>query len=164
MKKLVLFLFTAIIILSSCSSSKESKAKKLIEEHFKNSMNDWSSYEFVKMTDLDSTFSTFIGSEKGSKMWDKKTDIELNESILQIEAEYETDPERKILLLDSIKKGNDYLLEYLQAEKEFKPKHDGWYTDFSCRGKNKLGALILNKYRFYFDLNVEKIIQISDLE
>ena len=47
MKNLTLLLFTILLLaFASCTQTNEDKARSLIEDQLKKTMNDWNSYEF----------------------------------------------------------------------------------------------------------------------
>lgn len=71
MKKLTVVLFIALV---ACSQSKEEKAKSLIKENMKTSMNDFKSYEAVEFGKLDSTYTSYHNDENYISLtgWEKQ--------------------------------------------------------------------------------------------
>ena len=64
MKKI--FISIAICLLAcACTQTNEDKAKELIEAELQKTMNNWECYEFVEMTKLDSTYSSFSQTQEG---------------------------------------------------------------------------------------------------
>lgn len=159
------FLLLVAFIAFSCSP--ESKAKSIIEKRLKTSMNDWGSYEFVEMTPLKGYYTTFF-NEEGASIFRKTLDYKDQLGRLQIEAKYPElySKKRYKEIVDSIpiyeKMIKSLDEEYTNKEKNFKGKLRGYNTQFKFRGKNKLGVLVLNCYKVYFNKDITEIVHIED--
>lgn len=150
MKKIIL-LICAITALCSCGGSdnqNEKKVREVVEAKLKTEMNDWSSYEFVSLEVVDTIkyidninfrkkdFKERIEREKGSH-------INFSNSI-----------EKDSLILIGI--------DSIQNAMGDKVNEDAAYLyDYKFRGKNKLGAVILEEYLIYISPNWE-IIQMTN--
>jgi|688.fasta_scaffold59650_6 hypothetical protein len=174
MNRIILLLSLGII---ACSSSKEDIAKKNIEEHLLKQMNDAKSYEFVSIDSLqfyskfDSISIELKLAESENTIYKNKVDsynelkqieikiakfknvnttFELDEVNKDIE-----DNNNKISALNSVieKAKNELLNQNLKKELvEYR-------TNFHFRGKNALGALMLNSayVRLDKDMKVKEL-------
>lgn len=85
MKNLALLLFTILLLaFASCTQTNEDKARSLIEDQLKKTMNDWNSYEFVEMTPLDSSFSVLSDNEEYYNLGLKQNQITLFQMLAPI--------------------------------------------------------------------------------
>lgn len=150
MKKIIL-LICAITALCSCGGSdnqNEKKVREVVEAKLKTEMNDWSSYEFVSLEVVDTIkyidninfrkkdFKERIEREKGSHM------------------NFSNSIEKDSLILIGI--------DSIQNAMGDKVNEDAAYLyDYKFRGKNKLGAVILEEYLIYISPNWE-IIQMTN--
>jgi hypothetical protein len=162
MKKIIL-MACAILSLCSCSQTNEEKAKAIIEENLQKTMKDWSSYEFVEMTPLDSIFTLFVDTKEG-KEYNHKRD-----SIMKIRAEYDSNIDfpdiygnkRVKEMRDSLpilkQMEDDIMKEAVLAEKAYKGEFIGYRTKFTYRGNNSYGAKIIGKSWYFFDKDITKI-------
>ena len=123
-----------IICIGLIGCSKENKAKSLIKESLSKSMNDYKSYEPVEYSKLDSSFSYYPG-------WDYSG--------------YDT------MSISSIT--HRIAIDSIQASR-FIPKFNGYIMNHTFRGKNALGALVLNSYRFNFNKSVDSITRVTNIE
>lgn len=170
-----------ILVLSigiiACSSSKEDIAKKNIEEHLLKQMNDAKSYEFVSIDSLqfyskfDSISIELKLAESENTIYKNKVDsynelkqIEIKIAKLKnVNTTFELDEvnkdiddnNSKILALNSVieKAKNEILNQNLKKELvEYR-------TNIHFRGKNALGALMLNNayVRLDKDLKVKAL-------
>ena len=58
-------LFLALpLLIAGCQQSKEDKMQSLIEAKLQQTMKDWSSYEFINMSSVDSLFTSFKLTEE----------------------------------------------------------------------------------------------------
>lgn len=167
MKK-VLFA-VSVLALCSCGKSNEDKAKELIEANLKTSMKDWSSYEFVEMSKLDSTFTTYLSTPEYDSLSKSISDLETKKMNLEIHSDY---PElygktRCKEMTDSIpvveKLISDAKNKIETGKKRFKREFNGWNTLFTYRGNNSFGAKIIGKTRFFFDKEVTEIVHTRDV-
>ena len=166
MKQLLLVALIAVTLVS-CSKSPEQKAKDLIKEEMKKSMNDFSSYEPVEYGKLDSVRTTFFSAEETMiDYWINKSKEDLQKMNDYIDFKigdkddfnfYKEQDLKDIHMADSLNK---------KVEKEkaaFKPEFKGWVMAHKFRGKNKLGALVLNSNIYEFDKEVTKIVEVTNL-
>jgi hypothetical protein len=151
MKKLILLsLITSLFF--ACNTSDEEKAKNLVKEYLNKNLNDPKSYEEVSWGKLDSSFITF----------DEMYAIELARSKRLAEdakSELETGD---INLGNEYKRSYDSLnlvLENLQ--KEFKPKFNSLMIHHTYRGKNALGAVVIQEKTFYISDDLSKVISMN---
>jgi len=156
MKKIILLIFSLSLIIS-CTTSKEDKAKTLIEQQLKTTMKDWSSYEFVEMTKLDSTKTHYGITEEYEKLNKEKSDLEMKQLEYSAKSMYDSIPDIESRL-SAIKEQME------EGKKNFKREFDGWYTDYTFRGNNSLGAKIISKKRYRFDKDVTTILGTIDLD
>ena len=140
-----------VLILFSCSKpTKEELAHTAIKEYIKGKMNDPSSYQSVSFGKLDTVFTPFISHIK--------TDLPF---VLDT---FRTDSREGIALQNSRQSSRDSLTKLLETErKNFKPRMEFFTMEHSFRGKNALGALILNNIQFQFDTTM-KVVGGKDIE
>ena len=167
MKNLTLLLFTILLLtFASCTQTNEDKARSLIEDQLKKTMNDWSSYEFVEMTPLDSSFSVLSDNEEyynlGLKL--KVLDAKSNYFISNVSSDYRnmdmwTDSAKQVIAeMESVNKRMD------EIQSSFVPEHNGWWTNFTCRGNNKLGQKVISKTCYYFNKEITEITDTKKVE
>ena len=172
MQKLLMALFSVILI-SSCSLSNEKKAQKLITQHLKETLNDWSSYESVKFGTLDTTFTTFDEDssymyastqfesfiEKSNKALDDMKDYagmtsvyyENKFNFFRITAQiYLDSAEVYAPIVDSIRTN-------------FIPVFYGWSMTHSFRANNAMGNKIIGHFKYYFDPEITAIKKSEDI-
>jgi hypothetical protein len=165
MKNILLFTLISLI-LSSCSNN-EKKAKKLIKDYLKTTMNDYSSYEPMEFSKLDSTKSMFESSERGKSLLDLQQ-ITLKAATFNMEQMAKTynSPLIDSLFNQSFKRDmreSDSLFDLIKREREhFKPELIGWEISHTFRGKNGFGGTIINNIGFRFDINLTEIIEVID--
>jgi len=66
--KVIVSIIFLLLFVTACSPNNEERAKKLIKDYLKLSMNDFSSYEPMEFLTLDSTFSEFSDSKRCQKI------------------------------------------------------------------------------------------------
>lgn len=172
MKKLLsLGVFIISIVLVSCTSN-EKKAQNLIENHLKETLHDWSSYESVSFGSLDSTFTTlldnpvykeqFITYMAYKELVEEKLKEEKN--YRDMHSDWAISMRRKLLsesqyYLDSVIYYEPLLAE---AAKSFIPEFKGWEMRHSFRANNAGGNKVIGHYRYYFDKDITKIVDSED--
>lgn len=146
MKKIP-FLFLALLCLS-CSMTEENKALSLIEQYFKENANDPKSIEILGIDsicdDSASLYSrTALYNFQVQQIKDCESELDkMNEDDV-LRKMYEDDLER-------------YKAEFKEDSMSFKPFHNKVvYVRF--RGKNALGAVILNRAKVMFDKDITVI-------
>jgi hypothetical protein len=147
--KNVLTLVLIVLVFSACNNN-EKKARKLIKEYLKTSMNDFSSYEPVEFSTLDSTYSSYEESEESHRLKEEIKNTRL--AVFDISVDY-FDYKKKI---DSLI-GVDSLLS-----KSFIPDHNGYAMSHKFRGKNAFSAIMLKEYGYYFDKDLTKVTDVID--
>lgn len=165
MKKLALLAIIALFI-SSCGQSNEDKARKLIEEKLQTTMNDWSSYEFVEMTTLDSAFTKFEDSEYMKEHRSKMLTAMTNTGNIKSRLKSCKESEEKVLQdsLSYYQSIEDSLMNVFNTKKDsFKGDFIGYETTFSFRGNNKLGAKVLTNIRVTFDKDLTTITNAKEI-
>lgn len=166
MKKLALLAIT-ILIVCSCEQSSENKARKIIENHLQTTMNDWSSYEFVGMTPLDSVFTKFEESdymkEHRKKMLTAMVNTgDIKSKLRSCEKSVESILQDSLLYFQNIE---DSLMDVLNVQREsFKGDFIGYETTFSFRGNNKLGAKVLSNIIVTFDKDLTVITNVKEID
>ena len=159
-----------LLLFVSCSTSPINKAKGLIKEDLKKSMNDFNSYESVEFGKLDSVYTSletdteYIQVNASYDIYKKQLKKNLDEYLLDIES-----GDKRLMDLDKkykdIYQGKVDSIGKIRAkiESDFRPVFKGWKVEHTFRGKNKLGALVLNKYVFYFDKDFTKVIDAESI-
>lgn len=162
-------LLLSLIALVAFSCSPESKARSLIEKNLKKTMNDWKSYEFIEMAPLKEYYTIFTDTEEGKNLSQKMRHSETRLSKLQIDVNFPSLHSKKRYkeIIDSIPIYKQILedtkKEYEPKEKNFKGTPIGYYTIFKFRGKNNFGGYVIDKYIFYFDKDLTKIVDARSL-
>jgi len=164
MKKIILIL----IFLSSCNTSPEQKAEKLIEEYLRKSLNDYKSYEPVEFSSLDTIFSSL-------DTWKPYDSIaRLRDAADVIAKTFKQENEK--YFYNKPKLANSFLQDALKEEdtvrtmtnlldsmnRKFFPKRIGWKMTHTLRAKNAFGAVVLNKITYFFDENLTRVIKEVD--
>ena len=155
MKKLVIALIG--ILLFSCGQSIDDKARKLIEDELKKTMNDFSSYEFVEMTSPDTVYTYFIDTEMGYELYKERMQFSTDSLLWSVKLEFVSNENEKTDLKNKIEQGVKLVEEYNNSIKDFVPKPKGMSVDFTYRENNELGAKVIRIDTYYFDLEMTKI-------
>lgn len=156
MKK-ILLLTISVITLLSCGQSNEEKAKGLIESHLKETMKDWSSYEPVNYSPLDSTFNEYKNTPEGAK-------IQLEVSKLQLQSDSLRYIHDLKGALKSIEKAIELDSIYKVNAKSYKGYFNGWQMIHKYRGNNSYGAKTIATTAFFFDKDITKIKETLSLD
>jgi hypothetical protein len=160
MKKLIVL--ALVISIFSCNVSNENKAKTLVKDYLKNSLNDPKSYEEISWGKLDSSYSKIdlFSDEDYLRQLDRKADeISLNK--------YEpnrtlNDMSRDIAELKSIQKKADSVGKLIEYKKvNFKPQFERFKINHIYRAKNAMGGLIIQKNTFYIADDFSKVISMN---
>ena len=164
MKKLLLI--TIVIALTSCGSSNQDKAEKLVKNYLKEKMNDPSSYESVSFSPLDSTFTKYDSTVEASKLKMLVSQCSYQADSLKVEATY-LKGQNKIDMLNNVLAKTREAIKYdsiYNVDKEnYKGQFNGWVTIHSYRGSNAMGAKILVKTAFFFNPDITKITETTSL-
>ena len=150
-----------ILLLFSCSKSPEEMAQSLIQDHLKNTMKDWSSYESVKFGSLDSAFTIYADTQEAILEMRKIDSVKKIVNDFQDKSNGDVCAALKVQLLDSAIYYNDVAKklfdEYSRKLNSFKGAFDGWKMEHTFRGNNSYGAKTIGVVLFYFDKNITKI-------
>ena len=144
---------------ASCSKSSENQAQENIQEFITKKMDDPKSYESVNFGKLDSLFSPFEDSKEGItlKLEDENLSKRLDELSNQIDVAKSIPELQKIQEEDNIITARRSKLVDIILEKSLKYKGEfvGFKIKHSFRGKNKMGALILDSCTVVLDKNLK---------
>lgn len=161
-------ILVAALLLCSCEKSNEDKAKDVIKQHLKESLNDWNSYEPVKFSSLDSTFTrstedTFIkGAIEQFEYWQKKADsYQKNMKVFNAlsssfgKEQYAIASSDYNNAVDSMKFFSD---KYKEALANFTPEFIGFEMQHKFRANNALGNKVITSNKYYFDTDITIIL------
>ena len=155
MKK-VLFA-VSVLALCSCGKSNEDKAKELIEANLKTSMKDWSSYESVTFSKLDSVFTEYQNTPEGTKLQMKVSELQQQSDSIKYLANETGKKELFDLALSKIREAIQLDSTYNINKEKFKGEFKGWQMVHRYRGNNSYGAKEIASTAFYFDKDVTKV-------
>ncbi len=158
MKKTILGL-TVLMAVVSCKKNPENQVKDNVEKFMTEKMDDPKSYESVKFGKLDSLFSPFDETKEGVKLKQEEDSLSKRETELDERIDVtESIPELTKIQEESkaITARRSQIVD-LMLEKSLKYKGNfiGFKTKHSFRGKNKMGALVLDSCTVIFDKNLE---------
>lgn len=160
---------TICLLFTSCSKTPEDKAKEGIKEHLSKSMHDFDSYEPIEFGKVDTVETFYLTSPEYKKLdIQRQLMTDRYEHFIRMgEIVVGTDTKKARMYLDSAKKYNGILVDLAadikQLSTDFKPSFAGYGIDHRYRGKNKMGALVLNDTRFLLD-STYKVIRTADKE
>lgn len=142
----VLLLFA--ICMYSCTKSPEEKAQILFEESIKQELGQPELYEFIKMTKLDSVYST---------VEDDRDYLKLQDSL-----KLSFDPFSLLYESDKDKKDRENLVKRIEEYKQsFKPSFIGWHSLIDFRAENLFGGVQIYKVDAYFNEDLTQILDVS---
>ncbi|MDR2009961.1 MAG: hypothetical protein LBQ22_05720 [Bacteroidales bacterium] len=173
MKK-VLFLSILIIGLISCTKNPTEKAINLIKEELRETLHDYNSYESVKIGELDSIFTSAendpIGRDYIMKIEDyieqakkAKNELDFNKDWLFSDIgkrDYKIALDKFNTCRDSM---NYYMAKYEEIENNWIPEFCGFSMTHSFRANNASGNRVIGHYKYYFDKDITKIINVKDI-
>jgi hypothetical protein len=146
-----------LIVLFSCSQSPEERAKKGIKEYMSKTMHDFKSYEPVEFGKLDSSFTNFYQTEEYNRLDSLNKFYQSSYEYFLLSAKNTPNLELKKFqhkaateYRDSSKVISDLIA---QKDKEFKGVFNGYTIEHKFRGKNAMGASIINSDLFVLDKN-----------
>lgn len=154
MKKIIL-LICAITALCSCGEAgnqNEKKVREVVEAKLKTEMNDWSSYEFVSLEVLDTI--KYIDNINFRKEY-FKSNIDMKKTMYE-----KTSDEFYNIKKDSIILAGIDSIQNLMGDKV--NEDVAYLYNYRFRGKNKLGAVILDEYLIYISPDWEVIQMTND--
>jgi hypothetical protein len=162
MKKIILGL-SAIALLVSCSKSPEEQAKENIEKFITSKMDDPKSYESVSFGKLEKTKSSVNDDDKYFELVKEELHIDSLATISYNDAMNFTSDKAIASATKNYEEINKLLQSQIQEVKEYKKKYnpvDIYKIKHSYRGKNKMGALILDSCTVILDKDLKvKFIQ-----
>jgi hypothetical protein len=175
MKKFLFFVLS-IFIISSCNNP-EGKAKKLVKEHLKLTMNDFSSYEPLEFSEMEILYSYYrfdsiysnLSSDYSANLDILKTYQELMDKVNENNRIYGRivdgrGPFTQKLIKD-LEDENDLLLKKMKEYKSnYNPKQIGYQIFHKFRGTNAFGGKILVEWLFYFDKDLTTVTDALDEE
>lgn len=177
MKVTVLLLTTLFIPLVGFSQQKLSKldkAKQLIKEEFKETMNDYASYSPVSYGKVDSLFTSASEDEgcinayiraikdKEQAGLDKVEGLpDVSETIKKMKENEHQYKDGAILNWEIYQSSRNIFYLYLE---NFHPQFIGWKLIHKYRTKNTYNATILKKQEFRFNKEMTTITKIKDLD
>ena len=179
MEKLITITLT-VVLLASCSMSKENKANALIKEEMKKMLVIVDSYEDVE-TKLDSAFSPYDNPKFFKEII---TLAQYGMEIERIKEEAKTAKYKMSLYSDSfisslmkaqyqnakneyneaetkekeLEKKIQIIVEKVKKRLQSKPEFIGYKAEHTYRAKNNAGMISLGKELFLFDKDIEKVI------
>jgi len=172
-KKFIPWLVCVILLMTSCST-KEHKVKKLISEYFKEYSHDWSSYESINYSSLDSAFTQpddtpeykdylrDLGIYK-SQLQDQVNQAKLMAEMPSLYTTSEVLASRS--MMNSIKDKFDAVVSKMDSiEANFTPQFIGFSIIHNYRANNQAGNKNRYSKTFIFDENLSKIIAVHENE
>lgn len=169
MKK-ILLLAIVLLAVSSCINNNNRKAKKLIKEYLKESMNDYTSYEPMVFSKLDSVFSRYYQDsiyEDQQRRFDSNSEYIKNlETTIEKANNFNSRvgwiADRRGVAsegyLKEAKIENEKLsLAIKDFRKNYKPKMEGYTMYHKFRGNNAFNAKVINELIFFFNIDLTNI-------
>lgn len=152
-----------VALLCACSTN-EDKAKDLIEQDLKTRIKDWKSYQFVEMTKLDTTYTSFTTTPEGKKFQERKNVLNRDINLLQRRIQASDTLGRKALAAlqkDSLNKlifQRDVVTgESLVAEQGYQGTFNGFRTRFRYYYMNEDSVRLLENRWYFFDKDLTRI-------
>jgi lipoprotein len=166
MKKTLLLLLTLGMVVGCSSPEKE--AQKLITRNLQETLDDWSSYESVKFSYLDSAFTSVQENEHYAVAYHRydsllKSAKENSEKMIFASNQWETVSYKNRVESDLNMANNYYNLAH-RIDSMFVPEFKGWAMIHTYRANNVLGAKIITKEKYTFDPEITKIIKIEKVD
>ena len=185
MKKVTSILFALLsILITSCSQTNESKAKKVIKEYFKETLDDYDSYSPVSSSEIAMAKTKWELPKELEPELEKLEEIakKINQSgynnidvasdadyfikDLDNSSEYS---HKKTLDKNMIKKIENWKALWLEfkhyqdiiyaSKNSFQPEFIGWKMTHKFRAKNRVGGNELNEIEFQFDKDITKVVK-----
>jgi hypothetical protein len=176
MKKLDSFVII-VFILSACSLNSESKAKNLINERLKSTLNDFSKYEPIEFSTLDTLFSFYWFDSEYEKLSGKYSRNIENLDFARETKDKADDFNRRVgRIIDKRGIAFEPYIKEKEAENDslriimktfrlnYKPTMVGYKMTHKFRAANAFGGKIIVEWLFYFDKDLLKITDVLDDE
>ena len=185
MKKVIFILLTLLsILITSCSQTNESKAKKVIKEYFKETLDDYDSYSPVSSSEITMAKTKWKLPKELEPELEKLEEIaeKINRSgfgniditsdaddIIKDLDEISEYSYKKKLDKSRIKKIENWKALWLEfkhyqdiiytSKNSFQPEFIGWKMTHKFRAKNRMGGNELNEIEFQFDKDITKVVK-----
>ena len=185
MKKVTSILFALLsILITSCSQTNESKAKKIIKEYFKETLDDYDSYSPVSSSEITMAKTKWKLPKELEPELEKLEEIaeKINRSgfgniditsdaddIIKDLDEISEYSYKKKLDKSRIKKIENWKALWLEfkhyqdiiytSKNSFQPEFIGWKMTHKFRAKNRMGGNELNEIEFQFDKDITKVVK-----
>ena len=185
MKKVTCILFALLsILITSCSQTNESKAKKVIKEYFKETLDDYDSYSPVSSSEITMAKTKWKLPKELEPELEKLAEIaeKINRSgfgniditsdaddIIKDLDEISEYSYKKKLDKSRIKKIENWKALWLEfkhyqdiiyaSKNSFQPEFIGWKMTHKFRAKNRMGGNELNEIEFQFDKDITKVVK-----
>ncbi|RYZ54160.1 MAG: hypothetical protein EOP49_05760 [Sphingobacteriales bacterium] len=167
--------FPLLLLVFAACSSREDGAQEAVRVHLEHKMNDFSSYEPVSFSHVDSFFSTpeYVPTiqqlqESIAKKDSIYSDLKIAyQARLDLGNKIEADPATQVLAAAIVKTSDELRELTIQRDaalQNFHPEWIGFYIDHTYRGKNKYGAIVLDYERFILDKEKDSVTGTIDLE
>jgi len=166
-KKILLLALLAIVFVS-CDNSPEARAKRLIKEEMRKTLNDFSSYEPVEFSPLTDTFTDTMDDTDIPQLWKRYDSLKANwEARTKFEASagslYGFDSEVYKLRKSQTDSVSDLCKKTLsminEINENFTSEKIGVQLTHSFRAKTMIGSLKLEEKVYVFDEDVTRIIR-----
>ena len=190
MKKVIFILLTLLsILITSCSQTNESKAKKVLKEYFKETLDDYDSYSPVSFSEIAMTKTKWELPKELEPELEKLKKIakKINQSgygniNITSDADYHIQYLDKYSEIISKKESNDskvkeakewkalwlefkHYQDIIYASKNsFQPEFIGWKMIHKFRAKNRMGGNELNEIEFQFDKDITKVVKVRKVK
>jgi len=169
MKRLIFI--SCALLLSSCQFTKQQKAEKLIKNYLNEHLNDPHSYESIKFSQLDTSFSKLeddtvyrfaiknIERVQGEcEKWKLQNPDDDGISELEHSRALYLEKMDRFFYDDSI----EYVKIRDEASEKFKSHFNGWRISHTYRAKNGFGALGLHESGFILNKACDSILDVID--
>ena len=155
-----------LLIFNSCQFTKQQKAEKIVKDYLNEHLNDPHSYESIKFSQLDTSFSKLeddtvyrfaiknIERVQGEcEKWKLQNPDDDGTSELEHSRALYLEKMDRFYYDDSI----EYVKIRDEASEKFKSHFNGWRISHTYRANNSFGALILETSEFTIDSAFTKV-------
>lgn len=159
MKKAFILLLS-VVCLSACEKSNEDKAKEAVDKYLKENLKDPSSYEFMSIGTIDSTYSRVADEPQYKDGIAKAEDNLAKARLLVYDNTPEAEMQSKALLDESksiMKKVEEFTISY-------KPSFNGYKVNHKYRAKNSYGALNISEQTFYLNKDLTEVVNVVKVD
>lgn len=173
MKKIYLTIVIFALVFVGCDNTQR-KAQKLIEAHLTETISKDEGYEPVKFSELDSLYTSPFDDSKFVEIYDKfKAYADKSQEALKARESYKSLTEawavsRRNVLLSEARQYQDSAEVFKPAidsiSENFVPEFNGWTMLHSYRTKSLTGGMDVKQLRFYFDKNLESVVDSEEVD